>query len=223
MTDTTSLNFFEIIKVKELQPDDFYLGSRTPTMLKSQDVTIILAYLPGDDESEELKDIWAALASRIAGVQFAAINGAQQTEIMKAFYVTAGDPDHPLYPFNLNGFPTILVYRKGWPQAFYNGERNFDDLEAYCLELAWRAGYYEPVNDYEGVAPSLNKLAYERRSPGRRYESDYIEQVSEKEPGATPKNDPGTMVTREQAATEVEQEAERESEDEQVIESEDFG
>jgi hypothetical protein len=194
------------------------LGSRTPTMLKDKSCTVILAYLPDDQESEELKDIWAALASRLAGINFAAINGSKQREIMKAFYATAGDPDHPLYPFNLNGFPSILVYRGGWPQAYYNGDRTFDDLEAYCLELAWRAGYYEPINDYEGVAPSTSLLAYERRTPGQRYVSDYIEQVTEKEPQNTPQDEEGEFITREEGEEQIE-EAEAQ---EDIVESEDY-
>jgi len=196
-------DFFAFVKVKELQPDDFYLGSRTPTMLKSRDATLILFYLPSDEESGQLKDIWAALSTELAGIQFAAVNGSRATEIMKSFVETGGDPDHPLFPFKVNGFPTIMVYRDGWPQAYFNGERSYDTLLAYCLELAWKVGYYEPNNIFEGVATSRPELvAYERRTSGASYSKDYVEQLSEREPMYTPTSEPGVLLTEQQAAYE---------------------
>jgi hypothetical protein len=209
-----SNDFFTVVKVKELQPDDFYLGSRTPTMLKSRDTTLVLFYLPNDPESEELKDIWAALSTEVAGVDFAAVNGSRQSDIMKAFVETGGDPDHPLYPFKVNGFPTIMVFRDGWPQAYYNGDRNYDDLLAYCLELAWQVGYYEPNNDYVGVAPTRpDFVAYERRTSGDQYVSDYIEQLSERQPADTPEGEPGVLLDEAEAEVEEDQEEPAESED----------
>lgn len=199
-------DFFTPVIVKELQPDDFYLGSRTPTMLKSRDVTLVLFYEFGDEESEQLKDIWAALSIQLAGIQFAAVNGSRQREIMKAFVETGGDPDHPLFPFKINGFPTIIVYRDGWPQAYFNGERSYDTLMAFCLELAWKVGYYEPNNIFAGVATSRPDLvAYERRTSGQSYAKDYIEQLSEREPQYTPTSEPGVLLTEEQAAYEAQQ------------------
>jgi hypothetical protein len=206
-------DFFTVVKVKELQPDDYYLGSRTPTMLKRRDVIVILFYMPRDPESEELKDIWAALGTEVAGITYAAVNGSRQTEIMKAYVETGGDPDHPLFPFRVEGFPTIMVYRDGWPQAFYNGARSYDDLLAYSLELAWRVGYYEPTNSFVGVAPGRPDLvAYERRTSGESYSSDYLEQLNEREPQYTPYSEPGVLLTDEQADAEEER---------QLVESED--
>jgi hypothetical protein len=212
-------DFFTVVKVKELQPDDFYLGSDTPTKLKNRDATIVLFYVPDDPTSEELKDIWAALGNELAGMSFAAVNGSRQTAVMKAFVETGSDPDHPLFPFKVAGFPTIMVFRDGWPQAFYNGERSYDDLLAYAMELAWKVGYYEPNNSFVGVAPGRPDLvAYERRTSGDQYASDYIEQLSEREPRYTPEDEPGVLLTEEEA----EEEEAIEGGDEPV-ESEDVG
>lgn len=194
-------NFYTIVKVKELQPRDYYLGSRTPTMLKSRAVTMIFFYLPSDPTSQELRDIWSQLASNIAGIDYVAVNGSEQKEIMKAYVETGNDVEHPLFPFDVTGFPTIMVYRQGWPQAFYNGDRTYDALLAYSLELAAKPGYYEPVNDYEGVAPSDPTLyAYERRLPGSTA-SDYIEQAEEKEPQYTPYEEEGVLLPAELVVT----------------------
>lgn len=187
-------DFFEIAKVKELQPDDFYLGSRTPTMLKSRSPTMIMFYLPTDPTSQEMKDVWAALATTVSGIDYCAVNAANAKQIMKAFLETGTNIDHPLWPFRVEGFPTIMMYRDGWPQAFYNGDRTFDELLAYSLELAAKPGYYEPFNDYVGVAPGNAGLyAYERRLPGST-KSDYIEQLEEAEPLYTPDDEPGVAL-----------------------------
>jgi hypothetical protein len=200
----SSDDFFTYVRVRELQPDDYYLGSRTPTMLKSKDTTIILFYLPSDPTSVDLKDIWAQLSVEVGGVSFAACNGSRQTEIMKAYVETGGNPDHPLFPFRVSGFPTIMVYRQGWPQAFYNGDRSYDQLLAYALELAWKTGYYEPNNIYEGVAPSRPDLvAYEGRTAGNGFATQYIEQLSEREPLYTPSSEPGVLLTEQQANLET--------------------
>lgn len=198
---TRNGRFYELSKVKELQPNDYYLGSRTPTALKSTSVTIIFFYLPSDKTSQELRDIIAVLAASVAGIDYVAVNGAEEKEILKAYVETGNDVDHPLFPFAVTGFPTIMVYRKGWPQAYYNGDRTYDALLAYSLELAAKPGYYEPVNDYEGVAPSDPTLyAYERRLPGST-KSDYTDQEDDKEPEYTPYTEDGVLIPAELVTT----------------------
>lgn len=215
-------DFFIITKVKELQPEDFYLGSDTPTKLKDRSTNIVLFYVRDDPTSEELKDIWAALGQELAGISFGAVNVSRQVEIMKAFVEVGGNPDHPCFPFKVAGVPTIMVFRDGWPQAYYNGEKSYDDLLAYALELAWKVGYYEPNNTYVGVAPSRSGLtAYERRTSGEQYSSDYIEQMTEREPQYTPYNEPGVLLTEDQA--DEEEAILSGDEDDSVVESEDFG
>jgi hypothetical protein len=197
-------DFYGVVKVLELDSKDFYLGSRTPTMLKSKDTTLILFYVPDDPDSESLKDIWAALGEELAGIDFAAVNGSNKKEVMKAFVETGGDPDHPLFPFRVAGFPTIMTYRGGWPQAYYNGPRTYDDLLDYCMELAWKTGYYEPTNAYAGVGVSRPELrSYEARTFGQRTRSDYVEQETEQEPDVTPEEEPGVLLTDEEAEEEL--------------------
>lgn len=148
-------SIFTTVKVKELGREDFYIGSRTPTMLKFSGCAIILFYIPTDPVSYAMQQIWAQLASTLAGISFFAINCSVQDEIVAAFKETGSDVDHPLYPFRIEGIPQIMVYRGGWPQAYYNGELSYDALQNYALTLACKPGYYEPESDYVGVGRTL--------------------------------------------------------------------
>ncbi len=145
-------SLFANIKVRELTQNDFYIGSRTPTMLRTKACTLILFYISTDDTSADLAQLWEYLSSALASPNFWAVNSSRQTEIMRAFGETENDLNHPLRDYAIRGFPTILVYRDGWPQAFYNGELSFDALIDYATTKACIPEYREPDQMFEGVA-----------------------------------------------------------------------
>ena len=150
---------FQQFNVKELGDSDFWVGNNplsgkpfaTPTALRSTKCHIILFYAPISLDPL-MKDIWSRLKQDIAGPEIAAVNVSARTELMDAFFRTAQDPDHPLNDFTISGTPTILVYRNGWPQAFYNGELSYDALKKWIIVLACKSGYKEPDSTFRGVA-----------------------------------------------------------------------
>lgn len=146
-------DLFGRFNVKELTESDFYGKKfRTPTALKSNRCHIILFYDVYDRTSSEMREIWLALAQSIAGPVIAAVNTSAREEVMQSFYDTANDLDNPLNDFTIRGTPTILVYRNGWPQAYYNGELSFDALKKWILVLACQPGYKERDSRFTGVA-----------------------------------------------------------------------
>lgn len=148
-------SLFTVVKVRELKGSDFYLGSVTPTYMKYKGCAVILFYIPSDPVSQALQIVWAQLAATLAGIAFMAVNCSVEDDVVRAFSEMAQDPDHPCHPFYLGGFPLIITYRKGWPQAYYNGELSYDAIQNYAITLACQPGYYEPVNDYLGVGRTL--------------------------------------------------------------------
>ncbi len=139
MGDTS--NFYVITKVRELD--------------RTRDCCLVLFYLPQDPQSQDLKQVWSDLSATLAGINFLAVNASVQSEIMKAFYETGQNPDNPLYPFAVEGFPTIMGYRDSYPQCFYNGEKSYDPLLQFCLTLLCRSGYYESENLYIGTSGAV--------------------------------------------------------------------
>jgi len=154
----TSSDAFGLFKVQELYEGDFWIGKSaetglpydTPTKLRSTKCHIILFYDQFTDPL--LFDIWARLAQAIGGPIIAGLNTTARKEVMDAFAWTNSQIDHPLRDFVINGTPTILVYRMGWPQAYYNGELSFDALRKWILQLACKPGYREPDLTFTGVA-----------------------------------------------------------------------
>ena len=162
----TIRSVFPYLRVKELNSNDFYIGSRTPTMLKDPNPTVILFYSPNNQESLELAPIWARLAERVAGVTMAAVNVLQNETLMKEFQATNNNLDHPLAPYAISGVPTILVYRDGWPQAYYNGEKSEEAILQWIFVLAVKVGYKEPDTRYTGISPIQSTNVVKDRREG---------------------------------------------------------
>jgi len=149
---------FGQFKVVELNSSDFWIGNNpmtqkpyaTPTALRITKCVIILFYEPISTEPEMI-DIWNQLAQDVAGPVIAAVNTSARTEIMNAFYETSRNPDHILNNFSIEGTPTIIVYRMGWPQAYYNGELSYDALKKWIMILACKPGYREPDSTFIGT------------------------------------------------------------------------
>lgn len=130
--------------IKRLTADDFDLSSKELITLKYDDCILILFYTE-NTESQQLAPIWAIVAQQTAGPVFAAINMLSERKVAEAFTRLKADGSNPLHWAALRQYPYILVYRKRWPVAVYNGPREVQALVDYALTLACEAGYYETV------------------------------------------------------------------------------
>lgn len=128
--------------IKRLTADDFDLNSKEMIALKYDDCIIVLFHVE-NTESYQLADIWALAAQQVAGPVFAAINMLSERKVAEAFTRLKSDGSHPLHWAALRQYPFIMVYRKRWPVAVYNGPREVQALIDYALTLACEAGYYE--------------------------------------------------------------------------------
>lgn len=147
---------FGQFKVKELSDNDFALQSDFPTTLLSREMHVILFYDP-DGIEPEILSLWDDVARRVAGPVIAGVNMSSRREVMKAFLDTQSDFDNAFNAYTGFQSPTILVYRKRQPQAFYNGELSLDALVGWISSLAWKPGYREldayQDRDYQGPGP----------------------------------------------------------------------
>lgn len=148
---------FGQFRVKELSESDFALRSETPTALMSSDMTVILFYEPNGIDPQIL-GLWDEIARRIGGATIAAVNMSSRREVMKAFFDVQADFDNPFNAYTGFISPSIIVYRKRWPQAFYNGELSEDAVVAWISQLAWKPGYREldayQTSELQGPGPS---------------------------------------------------------------------
>ena len=130
--------------VKRLTKDDFDLDSKDLITLKHDECVLVLFYVE-NTESMQLVNIWALAAQQIAGPVFAAVNVLSERAVAEAFTKLKSVGNHSLHWAAIKQFPFILVYRNGYPAAFYNGSREVQAIIDYALTLACEAGYYEHV------------------------------------------------------------------------------
>lgn len=130
--------------VRRLGADDFDLTSRESISLKYDDCILVLFHVE-NTESYQLANIWGLAAQQVAGPIFAAINLLTERKVAEAFTRVKSDGSHPLHWASLRQYPFIMVYRKRWPVAIYNGPREVQSIIDYALTLACQAGYYEII------------------------------------------------------------------------------
>jgi len=130
--------------VKRLTGEDFDLSSKELITLKYDDCILVLFHIE-NTESYQLANIWASAAQQIAGPVFAAINMLNERRVAESFTRLKSDGSHPLHWASIKQYPFIMVYRKRWPVAVYNGPREVQSLIDYALTLACEAGYYETL------------------------------------------------------------------------------
>lgn len=128
--------------IKRLTVEDFNIDGKDAITLKHNDCMLILFYVE-NTESYQLANIWALAAQQIAGPVFAAINMLSERKVATALTKLKGDGSNPLHWASIRQLPFIMVYRNGWPVAFYNGAREVQAIIDYALTLACQAGYYE--------------------------------------------------------------------------------
>lgn len=142
--------------VKRLTSEDFNLDSDELITLKFDDCILVLFYVE-NTESYQLATIWSIVAQQVAGPLFGAINMLLERKVAEAFTKLKSNGSHPLHWASLRQYPFILVYRKRWPVAVYNGVREVQSIIDYALTLACEAGYYE-ILQVGGGMQAENKL-----------------------------------------------------------------
>lgn len=139
--NTVKETLFIQAAVKRMGASDFVLNSKELVTLKWDDCILILFYTE-NTESIKLMSIWAEAAKQIAGPIFAGVNLLYERQVAEAF-TRLNMEDTPLRWAALRQSPFILVYRNGWPVAFYNGDRSVQSIIDYALTLACDHSYYE--------------------------------------------------------------------------------
>jgi hypothetical protein len=161
--------------VKRLRESDFLLDTDDLIRTRWDDCLVVLFYSE-NSESFNLTKIWGLVAAQVAGPIFAACNCISEKRVAEAFTRLNMSEDHPHRWASLSQFPFILVYRQGWPQAFYNGERSVSAIADWALTLACKAGYTEKVQkagsmQVESNVGMANAGAFVPRMSSERYTS----------------------------------------------------
>ena len=150
MPDVISRTIFSSYTVKNLGTEDFNINSKELITLNEERCSLVLFYVE-NEESKQLATIWAIAAQQTAGPLFCAVNMLNEHKVAEAFTKLKSANAHPLHPYGLRGYPFIIVYRSGWPIAFYNGSRSVNAIIDYALTLACNIDYSEPISLSAGM------------------------------------------------------------------------
>lgn len=184
-------------RVVILSRDDF----KNSIILRDNRCMLILFYV-GNPESIQLAEIWNTVANQSVGPIFGAIDMNREQTLAQEFMKLSSNRSDPLHWAGLRGYPFILVYRDGYPVAFYNGARETQSLVDYSLTLACRGDYIEHVQlaagedvvDRKEMAPyspyidtkdnkvvKQNSIDYSPTQPVRGFNSEGVVNVTPNE------------------------------------------
>lgn len=149
-TATTTRLFINSNDIRELTDDDFDHEDDTLVKLKLKECSIVLFYAE-TPEAKKIAIMMANVARNAPGPVYAYVNLQNEKKIAQAFTKLNTEMNHPYYWARLRKTPFIMVYRDGWPQAFYNGNISTQSLINYSLTKACVYSYNEKdqrVDDY---------------------------------------------------------------------------
>lgn len=152
----TSTSIRATILAKQITSDDFNLDSNEKISLKIKDCIIILFYID-NKESSDLLQIWLDVSSKNSGAVMGECNLNVNSKIQKAFLDIKGDCNHPFNWASIASYPFILTFRGGWPQAFYNGNRDSTNISNYILLEACTSCYTEKDDKFKGVTINIGE------------------------------------------------------------------
>lgn len=136
--------------IRILKEHHFALDSKDLITLKFDDVILVFF-----DDRTEVSDTFRApfieAGEKAAGPVYAICDVKTNDAVASNFFRLKSEPNNPFY-WAAQNFPFILVYRSGWPQAFYNGDLDPELLRKYSMELAGQPTYYEKILNERGIS-----------------------------------------------------------------------
>lgn len=182
-TATTTRLFITSKDIKELKDEDFHHDDDTLVKLKIKECSLVLFYAE-TPEAKQLAILMANVARNAPGPMYASVNLQNEKKTAQAFTKLNTEMNHPYYWARLRKTPFIMVYRDGWPQAFYNGNISTQALINYSLNKACVYSYNEKDQRVDNYVeePQKNFKPFKTNKESNPYlvqgrtVSDYIEE-----------------------------------------------
>ena len=160
--------------------DDFSLENRHLICIANKDFinknAIVLFYKKSDKKDKPIYDIFSKVgnALKIVNLNFISCAVDQIPGLEKTFQEISNDPDHPYYwirnkPKNDDSdsssrFPFMLVYRKGFPQCFYEGTIDEKEFRDFCIQTAVKSDFVQNMSDHSDEIVKQQWMEYRVKS-----------------------------------------------------------
>lgn len=158
--------------IVNVRTNDFY-NDELKIHLKLDDSMVILFY-SNNQLSKSYLNAFLRLQQDVPTVTYGVVNCLTEKNVAEAFKNLNNDIDHPFHWARLRSYPFILVYRKGWPQAFYKGKPFYNELKDFCMNKVAGRDY---KNTDEPLSPiEEQELLYEEE---QTYKKEKVEEEPE--------------------------------------------
>ena len=137
---------------------------------------ILLFYKKSDRKDKQIYEIFTKVGNSLKFVNLNFVSCAVDTipGLEKTFQEIASDIDHPYHwirnrPKNeekdsdISGtvrFPFILVYRKGFPQCFYEGPLEESEFRDYCIQITVKSDFVNQIHGSSGEIVKQQWMEY---------------------------------------------------------------
>lgn len=134
-----TVQIFDNGLIKNLDDQDFLLGTMNSICIKYETTTVVLFY---DSSSATVATEYAkAIKTSIIGPTMAACTFELCPGVKSAMTALASDPNSPLAPYAVKQLPAIVCYRGRWPVANYTGDFSASSINAFRSEIASNPTY----------------------------------------------------------------------------------
>lgn len=106
--------------IRNLKESDFALDTKDRVCIYEDNCIVVLLYTESE-ESKEMLSIFKQVAESSIGVIFGACNVQLERSVGETFYNISRMIDHPFAWTGTRKFPSIIVFRRGYPIWFYEG------------------------------------------------------------------------------------------------------
>jgi len=144
------------------EKSDFSLENRHLICIANKEYitknVILLFYKKSDKKDKVIYDIFSKIGNSLKLINLNFVSCAIDVipGLEKAFQEIANDPDHPYHwirnkPKNeeegttVIRFPFLLIYRKGFPNGFYEGPLEEKEFRDFCIQMAVKIDFTHQI------------------------------------------------------------------------------
>ena len=120
--------------IKRLKENDFALETRDKVCLYEDACALVLFYTESID-SKKILNVFKTVAETVTGPVFAACNVLLERRVAECFIEIHNMKDHPFSWIGARQFPSIIIYRRGYPIYFYDGPADVQILTNFALNF----------------------------------------------------------------------------------------
>lgn len=126
--------YFPKQRIQVLKTSDFSTDTTNKIWIEKKNLTLVL-FQDHSPQSQRSATMWENVSKKIVGVNFAACDLFEESEIAMCITNILNDNTSPYKNIFRHSFPFIVTYMGGIPQRVFTGVMSEYELTIYCSSL----------------------------------------------------------------------------------------